>query len=117
MGSRADVIGEGRSYPRGHIVRAKEEAVKAQIQHISRRVACLVALAGAAIALAAPSALAMTGGSVGDTGALPAPSAASAGGLDWSSAGIGAAAVAGLVLLALAAATYLRHRRGELRPA
>jgi hypothetical protein len=39
------------------------------------------------------------------------------GSFDWSSAGIGAAAGAALILLALGAATLLRHRRSEIRPA
>jgi hypothetical protein len=38
------------------------------------------------------------------------------GGFDWSSASIGAAAGAALILLALGAGTLLRHRRSELRP-
>ena len=91
--------------------------MKAQIQHISRRVACLVVVAVAAIALAVPSALAMTSDRSADTGVLSAPGAGSARGLDWSSAGIGAVAVATLVLLVLGAATFLRQRRRELRPA
>lgn len=39
------------------------------------------------------------------------------GGFDWSSAGIGAAAGAALILLVLGAGTLLRHRRSEIRPA
>jgi hypothetical protein len=44
-------------------------------------------------------------------------SATSSHGFNWTSAGIGAAVGAALILLALAGTTLLRHRRSEPRPA